>query len=83
MAYNYIVRFANGRTEAHTQDEIISNAKQQEADGIAPRYYLRGIADGVGGWLVWSTWGGCGVVFKTKKGTYSIVEGVQGDFIYK
>lgn len=85
MVKNYVIHTKDG-TQIFTENEVIQNAKEQEKEGITPHYFLRDNKGGCfpgGGWLVWSTWkDGAGVVFKTEKNTYIIVEGWQCDFCY-
>ena len=69
-----------------TDEDIISNAKEQEAEGIAPCYALydhkKREAITRPGWLVWSTWeDGCGVVIKGENGSYHTLTGWQSDFV--
>lgn len=85
MIRNYLIHTKDGN-KVLTTDEIIANAKQQEADGITPHYFYRYGKNGEmerGGWLVWSTWeDGAGVVFKLDNDNYMILDGWQADFIY-
>lgn len=69
-----------------TDEDIISNAKEQEAAGIAPSFawydHKEGKAATRPGWLVWSTWeDGCGVVVKAENGSYYTLTGWQSDFV--
>ena len=67
-----------------TDAEIIENAMQQERDGIKPHYsfydYKKKEQVTPAGWLVWSLWDGCGVVYRRDDGKMVIISGVQGDF---
>lgn len=68
-----------------SRDEIIKNALDQEAAGIAPLYcfydHKRKERVTPAGWLVWSTYDrGAGVVYRRHDGQMIIVTGWQGDF---
>lgn len=86
MEKSYLIHTKEGN-KVFTADEIISNAKEQEAKGIKPAYafldakYEKPILPA--GWLVWSTWDdGCGVVYKRSNGDYIIVTGWQSEFAF-
>lgn len=71
--------------KVYTVDEIIENAKKQEADGIKPMYAFLDAKCRKpclpAGWLVYSTWDdGAGVVYKNDNGKYIFVRGWQGEF---
>ena len=77
----------NGKALLLTDDEIISNALEQEKSGIKPHYafydYKKHEKITPAGWLVWSlNDGGCGVVYLRKDGKMIITTGLQGDFCY-
>ena len=78
-------RRASGQIVHATEEEIINNALQQEREGIAPRYsfydYKKKEKVTPAGWLVWSLYDGCGVVYRRADGKMVIVKGVQGDFV--
>lgn len=67
-----------------TDADIIKNAIQQEKDGVKPHYsfydYKKKEPVTPAGWLVWSLWDGCGVVYRRDDGKMVIISGVQGDF---
>lgn len=70
-----------------SDEEIIENALDQEAQGIKPHYVwmdckkIEPITPAE--WLVWSVWdGGCGVFYRREDGKMIIVQGWQGDFLY-
>ena len=69
-----------------TDTEIIENALQQERDGIKPHYsfydYKNKKTITPKGWLAWSLWEGCGVVYRREDGKMVIVTGRQGEFAY-
>lgn len=70
-----------------SDDEIISNALEQEKSGIKPHYafydYKKHEKITPAGWLVWSlSDGGCGVVYRRKDGKMIITTGLQSDFCY-
>lgn len=74
-------------TALHATDtEIIENALQQEKEGIEPHYcfydYKKKEPVTAPGWLVWSLYDGCGVVYRRNDGEMIIVSGVQSDFCY-
>lgn len=86
---NYIIRFKDGHNEIYKESEIIKNALEQEKDGVKPSYIWytekkNGDIETVGnpGWLVWSTWGGCGVCYRRNDGGMIILTGWQSDFMY-
>ena len=64
--------------------EIIENVIHQEAESIEPLYcfydYKNKKAITPPGFLVWSLWAGCGVVYRRADGEMILVQGVQGDF---
>ena len=75
-----------GKAIFSTDLEIIQNALQQEKEGIKPHYsfydYKKKEPITPPGWLVWSLYDGCGVVYRRKDGKMIIVAGSQGDFAY-
>ena len=66
--------------------EIIQNALEQEKQGIKPHYawydYKKKEPLTPAGWLVWSDYYGCGVVYRRPDGKMIIQTGRQGDFCY-
>lgn len=82
----YIIKRQNKPDLIATAEEIINNALQQEAEGIEPHYsfydYKKHEAVTAPGWLVWSTFDGCGVVYRREDGKMIICTGVQSDFVY-
>lgn len=86
MIDNILLHLKDGN-RIFTREELINEAKRQEAEGIQPHYifYGKNTADHITppGWLVFSTWDdGCGVVHKHDNGNYHIVTGWQGEFLY-
>ena len=82
----YRIGVKNGHNILATEEEIINNAKMQEATGIKPLYAYRDFKnDGVltaPGWLVVSNYNyGCIVVIKYPDDSYRIWTGLQGDFV--
>ena len=80
-------RKADGSAVFASNEEIINNALQQEAEGIAPHYCFYDPKEKkpmtAPGWLVWSLYYGCGVVYRRPlDGKMIIITGVQGDFCY-
>lgn len=63
--------------------EIIENVLKQEAEDIQPLYsfydYKTKEIITPPGFLVYSLWAGCGVVYR-RNGEMILVQGVQGDF---
>lgn len=82
----HIVKRQNKENLIIKESEIIVNALQQEADGIKPHYsfydYKNHETVTPAGWLVWSTYDGCGVCYRRDDGKMIIVTGFQGDFCY-
>lgn len=82
----YIIKRQNKPDLIATAEEIINNALQQEAEGIEPHYsfydYKKHETVTAPGWLVWSTFDGCGVVYRREDGKMIICTGVQSDFVY-
>ena len=82
----YCGRQKSGKALLLTDDEIISNALEQEKSGIKPHYafydYKKHEKVTPAGWLVWSLDDGCGVVYRRKDGKMIITTGLQGDFCY-
>lgn len=81
----YILHTKNG-AQLVTASQAISNALEQEKNGISPRYAFRDYKSGENitppGWLVWSTWAdGCGVVYRREDGKMIVVTGFHGDFV--
>lgn len=68
------------------ESEIIQNALDQEKQGIKPHYAWYDSKNKrittPAGWLVWSAFCGCGVVFRRSDGKMIIQTGMQGDFCY-
>lgn len=70
-----------------TEKEAIENAKNQEKEGIEPKYYYfnpktkeKELSPG---FLIWSTYkDGCGICHKRKDGTYYVTTGFQGNYCY-
>ena len=79
-------RKANGELLYLSDEEIIANALEQEKQGIEPHYswidYKKREPMTPPGWLVWSLWEGCGVVYRREDGKMIIISGTQGDFCY-
>ena len=83
----YCGRKKSGKALLLSDDEIISNALEQEKRGIKPHYafydWKNKKAVTPAGWLVWSLFdGGCGIVYRREDGKMIICAGVQGDFCY-
>ena len=82
----YCGRQKSGKALLLTDNEIISNALEQEKAGIKPHYafydYKKHEKVTPAGWLVWSLGDGCGVVYRRKDGKMIITTGLQGDFCY-
>lgn len=80
----YNLGYKDGKARIFTAAEIIGNALLQERDGVQPLYiwydYKTGKKVTPPGWLVWSIWEGCGVVYRRHDGKMIIVTGRQGDF---
>lgn len=83
---NRIFYDANGKNFVFSENEIIKNALQQEADGIKPGYcwydYQKKERVTPPGWLVVSTFSGCCIVYRRNDGKMIILTGRQGDFCY-
>ena len=83
----YIIKRKSGKDLILKRSEIIQNALDQEKEGIQPHYAFfdakSGKADTPAGWLVWSTFYSCGVVYRRSlDGEMIIRTGNQGDFCY-
>lgn len=82
----YIIKRQEKNDLICKESEIIQNALNQEKQGIDPHYawydYKNKKVATPAGWLVWSTYDGCGVVFRRSDGKMIIQTGVQGDFCY-
>lgn len=88
MERNFILHFKDGHTQVVKESEAIENALQQEKDGVKPGFiwYTKkkdGSIETIGNpvWLVWSTWGGCGVCYRRNDGKMIVVTGWQADFM--
>lgn len=82
---NRIFYKKDGKHLLFSEDELIENALQQEADGIEPGYcwydYKTGEKVTPPGWLAVSAWSGCCVVYRRKcDGKPIILTGWQSDF---
>ncbi len=88
MIRNYLIHTKENGNMILNENDIISNAQEQERNGINPHYsfwdYKKNESITPAGWLVWSTLAdGCGVVYKGQQtGQYHIVTGWQGEFMY-
>ena len=85
MEKNYILHTKNG-VQLVTASQAISNALEQEKNGISPRYAFREYKSGENitppGWLVWSTLAdGCGVVYRRSDKKMIVATGFPGDFV--
>ena len=85
MERSYILHLKDG-VKIVTESEAIKNAKEQEKEGVQPRYafydYKSNKPLTLPGWLVWSTYAdGCGVVYRRKDGKMILTTGMQGDFV--
>lgn len=85
MEKNYILHTKNG-VQLVTASQAISNALEQEKNGISPRYAFRDYKSGENitppGWLVWSTLeDGCGVVYRRSDKKMIVATGFPGDFV--
>lgn len=86
MERSYILHLKDG-AKIVTESDAISNALEQEKEGVKPHYafydYKAGQNLTAPGWLVWSTWAdGCGVVYRRKDGKMILTTGFQGDFCF-
>ena len=85
MEKNYILHTKNG-VQLVTASQAISNALEQEKNGISPRYAFRDYKSGENitppGWLVWSTLAdGFGVVYRISDKKMIVATGFPGDFV--
>lgn len=82
----YIIKRQGNDDLIYKESEIIQNALDQEKQGIKPHYAWYDSknqkAATPAGWLVWSTYDGCGVVFRRTDGKMIIQTGMQGDFCH-
>ena len=84
----YIIGEKNGKCITATAEEIIKNAQEQQAAGIAPHYSFWNYKDQKAvtpkGWLVWNSYTrGCGIVFRRPyDGKWIICTGMPGDYAY-
>ena len=81
MEKSYLVHLKSGN-RIFTADEIISNAKQQKADGCRPCYQYRHDSTVPAGYLVLSTWADGAFVAVDYGGRWGIIHAWQGDFCY-
>ena len=76
----------SGKYHTATEKEIIDNALEQEREGVQPHFawydYDKKEVVTPLGWLVWSLWDGCGIVYRRYDGKMIICKGKQGDFCY-
>lgn len=79
----YFMYDSKGNRKVFTHDEIVANAKEQEAKGIKPMYaYNFGNGEYSGkGFLVVSMYSGCIVAIKVDENKYHVIHGWQGDFV--
>ena len=81
----YIMTDSKGNQRIFTAEQIIQNAEQQKAAGIAPAYrYYYGKQYGYSepGYLIVSLYSGCIVAIEHRNGNFQIVRGWQGDFSF-
>lgn len=78
----YIIKRQGKDDLIYKGSEIIQNALEQEKQGIEPHYawydYKKHKALTPAGWLVWSAYDGCCVVFRRSDGKMIIQTGGTG-----
>ena len=82
----FLIHTKNGN-QIITEEEAIKNAQDQENSGLVPAYSFydsrKNETITPPGWLIWSTYeDGCGVVYRGTGGSFHLVTGWQGDFIF-